>query len=398
MVRSKRRKPVAADSASPSASGLGYRPELDGLRGVAIILVLLAHAFDWPKGAFIGVDMFFALSGFLITTLLLEEWIVHGSISLRDFYLRRYYRLFPALAVMLAVYVAYVLLFVDVDVASRLWGAGFGISYTANLAQAFMKFPNTLIDTGYLWTLGIEEQFYLLWPIVLILLLNRGLGLRGTKWALFGMIVAVVAWRNLLLAHGADPNRAYFGTDTRFDELLVGCLAGAFYVARGTARSLPRWLVATAAVGAGLFLGYRIFKHDQWTTWTVRITLTFIAVATAIVIYSCVTDSFPVLKRALSVKWLVFTGMISYSLYLWHVPTYLFLRDVAGLTGWRLHVAEFALAFAAACASYFLVERTFLKRRRAHQRLRATKAELERDSAGSNGSAGRVSGSPIEPA
>jgi len=361
-------------------------------------LVLLAHEFDWPKGGFIGVDMFFALSGFLITTLLLEEWIAHGSISLRDFYLRRYFRLFPALAVMLAIYVVYVLLFVNSDVATRLWGAVFGISYTANLAQAFMRFPNVLTDTGYLWTLGIEEQFYLLWPIVLILLLNRGLGLRGTKWVLFGMIVAVIAWRNLLIAHGADPNRAYFGTDTRFDELLVGCLAGTFYVARGAARSLPRWLIATAAVGAGLFLGYRIFKHNQWTTWTVRITLTFVAVATAIVIYSCVTDSFPVLKRALSVKWLVFTGMISYSLYLWHVPTYFFLRDVAGLTGWRLHVAHFALAFAAACASYFLVERTFLSRRRAHQRLSATKAELEQGPASSNGPASNLSGSPIEPA
>jgi peptidoglycan/LPS O-acetylase OafA/YrhL len=366
---------VGDDSGNGPASRLGYRPELDGLRGIAIILVLFAHAFDWPKGSFIGVDMFFALSGFLITTLLLEEWRVHGSISLRHFYLRRYYRLFPALAVLCAVYVLYVLLFVNGDVGMRVRGAGFGITYTANWVQAFhVRFPDA--EIGYLWTLGIEEQFYLLWPALLILLLRRGLGLRGTKWVLLGMIAAVVVWRNFLIAHGGDPNRTYFGTDTRFDELFVGCLAGTFYVARRGIQAGSKWL-KLATMGAGLFLVYRVFKRNPWTFWTVRITLTLVAVATAVVIYACVTNSFPLLKRALSAKWLVFVGMISYSLYLWHVPADVLMREVAGLEGWQLAVSEFPLTFAAAYGSYYLVERAFLKRRKAHQRLQATKAELE---------------------
>jgi peptidoglycan/LPS O-acetylase OafA/YrhL len=360
---------------NPADSKLGYRPELDGLRGIAIILVLLVHAFNWPRGAFIGVDIFFALSGFLITTLLLEEWQQRGSISLRDFYLRRYYRLFPALAVLIFFYLLYVAFFVSTDVGMRIWGAGFGITYTANWVQAFEQpFPNK--EIGYLWTLAIEEQFYLVWPAVLIFLLRRRLGPRGMVWALFGLIGVLVAWRNVLIHNAVGGTRIYFGTDTRFDELLVGCLAGALYVARPVRRIGSRWLKA-ATFAAGLFLLYRILMPDPWDYWSQRISLTLVAVATVVVIYTCVTGSFPLLTRALSFKWLVFLGTISYSLYLWHVPASLFMREVAHLSGWRLVVSATVLALTAACGSYYLVERTFLKRRRAHERLGATKADLE---------------------
>jgi peptidoglycan/LPS O-acetylase OafA/YrhL len=360
-----------------SAGRLGYRPELDGLRGIAIILVLCLHAFFWPKGAFVGVDMFFALSGFLITTLLLEEWQVHGSISLRHFYLRRYYRLFPGLVVLIGIYVLVVVLFAHADVAMRLRGAGFGLAYVANWVQALQKpYPGT--EIGHLWTLAIEEQFYIVWPTILILMLKRGLGLKGTKWALLGMIVAIVAWRNVLILHGADPRRIFFGTDTRFDQLLVGCLAGTLYVGRRREHG-SRWLMV-AGVGAGLFLLWRIFQRDPWGFWSLRITLTLIAAATTVVIYSCVTGSFALLRRALSAKWLVFVGVISYSLYLWHVPVYVLLRQVAHLQHWQLTAAEFALSFAAACASFYLVERPFLKRRKAHRTLPSTKGALPGDS------------------
>jgi peptidoglycan/LPS O-acetylase OafA/YrhL len=371
------------DLTSPDASSrLGYRPELDGLRGIAVILVLFADALDWPRGSFIGVDMFFALSGFLITTLLLEEWKIYHSISLRHFYLRRYYRLFPALAVVVLIYVVYVLIFVNSGVGMRLRDAAFGVTYTANWAQALKPFPYTAPDTGYFWTLAIEEQFYLLWPLVLILLLRGRVGLRGAKWAVLVMIVAVVAWRNVLLSHGADPNRIYFGTDTRFDELLVGCLASTLYVNRREQAVLAKRLLMMATVGAGLFLVYRIFKVDQWTFWTTRITLTLVALATTVVIYGCVTDSFLALKRALSARWLVFVGKISYSLYLWHIPVDIVLRKATALSRWQLTVSEFVAVFIAALASYFLVERTFLKRRKQHQRLHATKADIEYEASG----------------
>ena len=383
-----------SDSAGVSVSRLGYRPELDGLRGIAIILVIFSDAIDWPKGSFIGVDMFFALSGFLITTLLLEEWRAYGSISLRHFYLRRYYRLFPALVVLIAIYVLYVVLFVHSGVGERLRGAGFGITYTANWDQALRHFPYTEPDTGYLWTLAIEEQFYLLWPLLLLALLHIGRRLRGAKWGLVGLIIAVVAWRNLLIVQGADPNRIYFGTDTRFDELLVGCLGAVVYVSRRWEQARRRWLMKMAAIGGGLFLLYRIFKVNQWTIWTQRITLTLVAVSTTLVIFSCVTGSFPLLKRALSASWLVFVGMISYSLYLWHIPVDLVMRKATALSPWLINVLECVLVFPVACGSYFLVERTFLKRRKAHQRLRATKAELEHEPRGARATGMEASAPP----
>jgi peptidoglycan/LPS O-acetylase OafA/YrhL len=364
-----------AEGGNGSSSRLGYRPELDGLRGIAIILVLLVHAFDWPKGSFIGVDIFFALSGFLITTLLLEEWNSRGSISLRDFYLRRYYRLFPALAAMLAVYVLFVVVVVHTGVGIRVMGAAFGLTYTANWAQAFdLRFPDT--EIGHLWTLGIEEQFYLVWPALLLLLLRRNVGLRGTALALLVMIVAVVAWRNFLISDGASASRTYLGTDTRFDELFVGCLAGVLFVWRGVRRPVP-WLPGVA-VAAGVFLAYRVIVPYPWTFWTVRTTLTLVAVATSIVVFTCVTDSLPVLNRVLSMRWLVFVGVISYSLYLWHVPVGVLMREVFGLQGPALRLTELGASFAVACGSYFIIELRFVKRRRAHQRLRETKTDVER--------------------
>lgn len=362
-------------SGNGSASRLGYRPELDGLRGIAILLVVLIHTFGWPKGGLLGVDIFFTLSGFLITTLLLEEWGAHGSISLGQFYLRRYFRLFPALAVLVVSYVLFVLAFSHGNEAMRLRGAGFGITYTSNWVMAF-NHPYPELEIGHLWTLAVEEQFYLVWPVLLVLFLKRGLGLKGTKWALLVLIVAVVAWRTLLDIHGVDDSRLYFATDTRFDQLLVGCLAGTMFVSRKRDAVRSRWLMIGGLAGGG-FLLWRFFERNLLSFWSFKIGLTLFAVATALTIYACVTESFPSLRRALSVKWLVFVGTISYSLYLWHVSSNVFLRQFLQVRGWPLHVSELALTLALACGSYYLVERPFLRRRRAHERLRSTKVDVE---------------------
>jgi peptidoglycan/LPS O-acetylase OafA/YrhL len=364
-----------AHSGHAAASRLGYRPELDGLRGIAIILVLLIHVLGSPKGGLLGVDIFFTLSGFLITTLLLEEWRVQTSISLRHFYLRRSFRLFPALAVFIVSYVLFVLAFGNGNDGMRLQGAGFAITYSANWVMAFNRpFPEW--EIGHLWSLAVEEQFYLLWPAFLLLLLKSGLGLRGLTWTVLGMILAVVAWRTFLDLHGVDDSRLYFATDTRFDQLLVGCLASILFVSRGKGQAGSRALMFGGLVGA-LFLVWRIFEANFRSAWSFKIGLTLFATATALTIYACVTESFPLLKRALSAKWLVFVGIISYSLYLWHVASSLLLERLTHLNGWRSAVAEVAFAFIAACASYYLVELPFLRRRKAHERLGSTKVDLE---------------------
>jgi peptidoglycan/LPS O-acetylase OafA/YrhL len=364
-----------ADSGRAATSRLGYRPELDGLRGIAIILVLLIHVSGRPRGGLLGVDIFFTLSGFLITTLLLEEWRVQTSISLRHFYLRRYFRLFPALAVLIAAYVLFVLAFSNGNNGMRLRGAGFAITYSANWVMAFNRpFPEW--EIGHLWSLAVEEQFYLLWPVLLLLLLKSGLGLRGIKWTVLGMILAVVAWRTFLDLHGVDDSRLYFATDTRFDQLLIGCLAAILFVSREKGRGGSRGLMLGGLAGA-VFLVWRIFEANLRSAWSFKIGLTLFAAATVLVIYACVTESFPLLKRVLSARWLVFVGIISYSLYLWHVSSSLLLARLTRLNGWPSAVAEVAFAFLAACASYYLVELPFLRRRRAYERLRSTKVDLE---------------------
>lgn len=358
-----------------TTSRLGYRPELDGLRGVAIILVLLIHALNWPKGGLLGVDIFFTLSGFLITTLLLEEWNALGSISLRHFYLRRYFRLFPALAVLVASYILFVLVFSQGNLGMRLRGAGFAITYSSNWVMAF-NLPYPEWEIGHLWTLAVEEQFYLLWPVLLLIPLRRGLGLKGTKWLLLGMIGAVVAWRIFLDLHGVDDSRLYFATDTRFDQLLVGCLAGTLFVSRGKDQPGSRWIMIGGLAGAA-FLGWRVFNPNFQSFWSFKVGLTLFATATALMIYACVTRSLPLLTRALSAKWLVFVGTISYSLYLWHVSSSILFREFTQLDHWYIVISGLGLSFVAACASYFLIELPFLRRRRAHQRLSSTKAAAE---------------------
>jgi peptidoglycan/LPS O-acetylase OafA/YrhL len=364
-------------SENRSISRLGYRPELDGLRGVAILLVLLIHVTNWPRGGLLGVDMFFTLSGFLITTLLLEEWEAHGSISLGKFYVRRYFRLFPALAVLIAVYVLFVLVFGKGNIGLRLSGAGYGITYVSNWVMAFNG-PYPEWEIGHLWSLAVEEQFYLVWPALLVLLLKRGFGLKGTKWVLATIIAAVVVWRSFLDLHGVDDSRLYFGTDTRFDQLLVGCMAGTLYVSGRTQQrirfSKPLMIAATVAVG---FLFWRFFVGNLQSSWSFTIGFTLFGVATAVTIYACVTESIPWLKRLLSAKALVFLGTISYSLYLWHVAASVFMKDFLEIDRWIAVVVQIALALVAACASYYLIELPFLRRRKAYERLRSTKVDTE---------------------
>ncbi len=325
---------------------LGRRPAFDGLRGIAIALVLAYHTWGATfRGGNIGVDLFFVLSGFLITVLLIEEHQTHGRIDLSAFYARRARRLLPALALMLLVVAAVFVAQRRLDEIAQL---GFVVSYTSNYAWAAHQLPTPVVHT---WSLAIEGQFYLVWPFVLILLLrvrSRGVAVA----AVTAMVVAVLVSR---LA-GNGPAQSDLPTQVRVDALLVGCLLAFLFVWFGAAR-LQWWLPALLA--APLLVG-DVFEGRDLRGYG----LTVVALLCAVVIAAALTSA--PLAGALAWRPLVYLGLISYSLYLWQVPVVAVVNGVPALRGLPFAVRALIVvttSVGAAVLSYEFVERRFLRAR-----------------------------------
>jgi peptidoglycan/LPS O-acetylase OafA/YrhL len=347
----------------PRARFLGYEPALDGVRGVAILAVVGYHAEDLPRSGPLGVDIFFVLSGFLITTLLLQESHQNGSISLRRFFARRALRLFPALAVMLAVFVAGSI--ARGQFHQKVESVALGVFYVSNIARAWFSPDPMTPALGHLWSLATEEQFYLLWPIVLATLLRRGARER-TVLTVLALLAALVAVHRLeLTLAGRSDDRLFYAPDTHFDPILVGCLAGAGY----TTGLLPRVfrtnrgarLTRIAATG---FVGYVLLFLSVPNRTLFLGGWVLFEVAVAVLLVSILTTPDCAVAKALRRPVVVGIGRISYALYLWH-PVLL-----SGL-GVRLGLP---LTFLVAAASTRFVERPFLRRKKAVGRPPSTRA------------------------
>lgn len=312
----------------PGRRVLGHAPALDGVRGIAVALIVVYHFVGHyvMRGASISLDVFFALSGFLITTLILDERRASGRVDLRAFYVRRARRLLPALFAMLTVWCLLLLAFHDQGwMGSTPAGDGSGSAIpvgpalrSVGLALLYVANWDVLSGTGaplqHLWSLAVEEQFYVLWPSALLLLL---LLRRRTQLALVAAgVLASVVWAHVLWFDGSGQNRLYFGTDTRAASLLTGAFAALVWHRRrvqGRQARLPRtraWL--SAAVFAVL-----VFEvPNAWPKYT------FLPFATAFltvqVLPFVVDRPRDLLARALAVRPLVWLGQRSYGLYLWH--------------------------------------------------------------------------------
>jgi peptidoglycan/LPS O-acetylase OafA/YrhL len=330
---------------------------LDGLRGVAILMVLAGH---WCSGALTGVaslggaaasgvTVFFVLSGFLITSLLVREFRRTGRIHFRDFYLRRVLRLFPALWILLAIEVA-------VDVAT----GSLGHILHSVLPALFYGYNWTVIShapvgdpTGQVWSLAIEEQFYLLWPVTLWMALARAGTRAGLAVATAGFGLSVLE-RAVLFDLNAPITRIYFGSDTCFQALMAGC-ALALLVADG---SLPR-VDRLPMIAAAALLATISVTVEPWGNSVGFLVLSPLGTTAATVVISAgvVTGNH---QRVLGVAPLRVAGLVSYSLYLWQPA----LSIISESHPDRLSEIEAViLTLAIAPLSYLLIERSFLRLR-----------------------------------
>jgi peptidoglycan/LPS O-acetylase OafA/YrhL len=354
-----------------------YYPALDGLRTVAVGIVLCAHGgVTWFRSGGVGVDIFFVLSGFLITTILRTERQRTGAISFRNFYTRRFLRLAPALVLTCAL----------VAVAKPALGEPFpgtdialALSYTANWAQALYGYYMTWLN--HCWSLAIEEQFYLLWPLV-ILGLERTVRAPGAK---VGLLLAgaagIAVYRAWHVGIWTDE-RINFGLDTRMDSLMTG--AALSYVVQAVtewnaraaagrgdaATEQPVWTRALQGKALGWFLAplslatlFLIPNVVTWySPWMGWIGYVIVAGLSATVLADLVLGKHSLLAPVLATRPMVLVGKISYGLYLLHLPVYFAVEKLipgAPLVvrlGWKVGVS-----LALATMSFYWVEKRFLK-------------------------------------
>jgi peptidoglycan/LPS O-acetylase OafA/YrhL len=318
---------VAPASASSQHVRLAYMPALDGVRATAVAAVLLYHAdVSWAGGGYLGVDAFFVLSGFLITSLLLAEWRGEGRIALSAFWARRARRLLPALFLVLAAVAAYgAVIAAPVELEHLRHDGLSALGYVANWGQIFshqsyfesFAAPSPLRHT---WSLAIEEQFYLVWPLLVAGVLRWRRGSIRSLTAVTGVLLAASAvWMIVLYEPGVDPTRVYYGTDTRAQSLLMGTLLALLLtrLRRPLGQNATRALHCSAFVAA-IWLGWIWVHTSEEASWLYRGGFTLCALLVAIVIASVTRPMPGLLGALLSVRPLRWVGAVSYGLYLWH--------------------------------------------------------------------------------
>ena len=306
---------------------LAYSRPLDGLRGIAVALVVAFHA-NWLIGGWIGVDIFFVLSGYLITRLLLDELHVHQWINLAAFWGRRARRLLPALLVLVAA-IAIADRFRRSPPSTAKWDIFGALTYSSNWVRVTLgrSYWDRFASPGladHLWSLAIEEQFYLLWPVVMAAGLRRLAPLRRAAVLSVAALLAGV-YTVVMFARTGDAGRVYLGTDTRIVALLAGAAVGAWAAAGLRLHPVVRRVIATLSI---LFLVNAAVRFNGAKVPVYRGGIVFVAFATACLLASLIGAQGS-LPRLLSMRPLVWLGNRSYGLYLWHWPIFVALHVAA---------------------------------------------------------------------
>ena len=337
-----------------------------------MLVVLYHHPLRMATAGFIGVDVFFVLSGYLICGLLLREYETTGKISLFHFYVRRALRLMPALWVLALITITVVWYRESILLRSAkgiyagtlqqtLDSALYTVLYIVNWMRALKGDGASWFH--HTWSLAVEEQFYLIWPALLYFLVRHG-GARRVFWAALALAFFSWGWRVFLLRQGSPCSRLYFGTDTRFDALMWGCALAALMHGKGAiaAPVAQQWsrFCAVFALGALLYAG-SVMKISLWTSkWFYGYGCVAVAWLVVLIIFDATYNPRSWVRNIFCWQPLVQLGVISYGVYLWHTV-------VGGFFRWSnptLFADKMVTLFggiAVAMLSFYIVERPFLR-------------------------------------
>ena len=334
-----------------------YRSDIDGIRAIAVLLVIGFHAFpEWVKGGFIGVDVFFVISGFLISTIIITN-LNNNTFSLSDFYGRRVRRLFPALIVVLLFCLVlgwFVLLPQEYAYLGEHIAAG--VAFISNWVlwreSGYFDFSAELKPLLHLWSLGIEEQFYIVWPILLWIVISKRLNIIAVL-----LVSAAVSLIFSISLTGSDPIAAFYLPWTRFWELIFGALLANWMMRnQNQDESRKSYVIKNICSVAGLSLivlgSLLITKDSKFPGWLALIPV----IGTSLLIYSntqAYLNSFVLSNRVL-----VWIGLISFPLYLWHWPLLVFARILENETPSRyIRITTVLLSILLAWLTYTAIEK-----------------------------------------
>jgi peptidoglycan/LPS O-acetylase OafA/YrhL len=347
---------------------LGYVPALDGMRGLMSIGVVVAHAyFSIIPGTVLYMDVFFVASAYYITSLLIRDIERHRQVRYVDFYKRRFFRIVPPVLLMLTGYLVYHLFFGSLPFVTASKHAAIVLSYTSNWWYIFD--PKGIEDLGHTWTLSVEEQFYLLWPVTFAFLVRRV----GVTWRLVAATciigAAIWAWRIFLTYGGAEWPRLYCGLDTRIDDLMAGsAMAVALkLMPSGRYPAIDRFLPKLAWPLAIYWPLITVFFWKNGGDGNYRYYYYFASVVCGVIpaiaaLTMLIRSSGTICHRVLELPGAVFLGRIFYSIYLWHFPIMTTMESYGVTAKFRV-LFVVPLSIVISTLSYAYVERHFMRHR-----------------------------------
>lgn len=349
-----------------------YLPSIDSLRALAVLAVIIYHVdVNYLPGGFLGVDLFFVLSGYLISSLIIKEYRKTGSLNLYNFFIRRARRLLPAVYFMITVGLVVMVLFNEVLLRKSHLDAIFGYIYSSNWWYIFHKLDyfdsfGAQSPFKHLWSLAIEEQFYMVFPLLFLLVNRKKKSKDGTYklnknflYVVLGLIlISLIA--HILLFDINNISRIYFGTDTRAFSLLVGVVGAILYPMERLHDKVTQqqnMIYSVVSLASIATLITVMIYTSEYNTWLYRGGFLLVAILGLIVIISS-GKQHTLMSKLLSFKPVVFIGKISYSLYLWHFPVLVLTTPVSEIGNPNIIfvVLRVILTFILATASYVFVE------------------------------------------